>query len=79
MAVLLPVNLGSRPDVGYALWLDKHITFGWISYKVIRIRAKKILAQETENILLYWEVRTSWPYCFEELLLIARDCTCGHC
>jgi hypothetical protein len=24
MAVLLPVNLGSRPDVGYAPWLDRH-------------------------------------------------------
>jgi len=40
MAVLLPVNLGSRPDAGYAQWLDRQITFGWISYKVSRIRAK---------------------------------------
>ena len=68
MAVLLPVNLGSRPDVGYARWLDRHITFGWISYKIIRIRAKKVLAHGTESKVLHWEVRTFWPYCFEELL-----------
>ena len=69
MAILLPVNFGTRTDAVYARWLKRQITFGWISYEVIRIRTKEILAHGTESKVLNWKVRTSWSYCFEELLL----------
>jgi hypothetical protein len=33
----------------YARWLERQITFGWINYKVIRIRAKYISAHGKKN------------------------------
>ena len=60
---MLPVIFGSRPDHG-------KITFGWFNFKVIRIRAKYILAHGTEIKVPQWQVvRTSWSYCCGELLL----------
>jgi hypothetical protein len=50
----------------YARWLERQIRFCWINYKVIRIRAKYILAQGTESKMPHLEVRTCFPCCSEE-------------
>jgi hypothetical protein len=52
----------------YARWLERQITFGWINYKVIGIRAKYILVHGTENEMPYWEVQNCLPYCCEKLV-----------
>ena len=59
LLTMLPAILGSRPDYGYARWLDRQIMFGVINYKVIRIRAKCILAHGTEINVPHWEVQTA--------------------
>jgi hypothetical protein len=48
LLTMLPVIFGSRADHGYAPCLDRQFMFGWINYKVIRIRAKYILGRRTE-------------------------------
>lgn len=76
----LTVILGSRPDQ-HVRWLDRQITFRWINFIVVRIRAKCMFAHGTEIKLPRWEVRTSWPYSCEELLFALWSyCYVGlHC
>jgi len=45
---MLLVILRSRPDYRHAWWSDRQIAFGWINYRVNRIRVKCTLVHGME-------------------------------
>ena len=57
-----------RPDHGYARWIFKQNTVGWINFQVTRIREKYVLAHGPKINVPCWEVRIYWSYCWGELV-----------